>query len=196
MGATASMYEKLCGYDQDIIACDWPKGKTYTSFGDLAQDCISEYSISSCDIIAGSSMGGMIACEIYKKARCKSLVLIGSCNNPSSVPLHRVAWLGSYALNDKMINISASSVPWGMKMKSSILSDPNFVRWSLRAFSEWQGVHLSRADSVFRIHGLLDVVIPAINIKADRFIKSGGHLIAITHAKIVADLITKFKKSC
>jgi surfactin synthase thioesterase subunit len=193
MGATASMYKKLCSYDRDIIACNWPKSNDRVSFGALAQNCISEYSISSDDIIAGSSMGGMIACEIFKMARCKSLVLVGSCNDPRSVPLHRIAWLGSYALHDRLINFSAASVPWGMRMKSSMLSDPNFVRWSLKAFSDWKGVQFYSTDSVFRIHGMLDTVIPAINIRPDKLIKSGGHLIAITHAQAVAKFITEIK---
>ena len=120
MGATCAMYENLYRVNSDIVGCDWPKGNTFKSFSDLAKCCIQEYGITSNDVVAGSSMGGMVACEMFIELQCRGLVLIGSCSDPRSVPLHKLAWLGSYAVNDRLLNISAQSVPWGMRLKSSI----------------------------------------------------------------------------
>ena len=196
MGATCAMYENLYRVNPDIVGCDWPKGKTFKSFNDLAKCCIQEYGITSNDVVAGSSMGGMVACEMFGELQCRGLVLIGSCSDPRSVPLHKLSWLGSYAVNDRLLNISAQSVPWGMRLKSSLLSDPGFVKWSLTSFSNWKGVQLGKDVRVHHIHGMLDPIIPIINFDADRVIKLGGHLIAMTHYKDVGKYISRVQESC
>lgn len=186
MGATAAMYARLCARLPGLTACDWPKPPGLDSFADLARACIERHGIGPQDIIAGASMGGMVACEIHHRVGCRALVLIGSCSDPRAVPLHRLAGLGARLLPDRLVAISAASVPGGARLKSSLLSDPAFVRWSLRAFAAWPGVDLAGDVRVHRIHGLLDPVIPAVGVRADRLVPTGGHLIAITHAGAVA----------
>lgn len=196
MGATAAMYARLCARLPWLTACDWPKPPGLGSFADLARACIARHGIGPDDIVAGASMGGMVACEIHRLVSCRALVLIGSCSDPRAVPLHRVAGLGARLLPDRLVAFSAASVPGGMRLKSSLLSDPAFVRWSLRAFAAWPGVDFAGDPRVHRIHGLLDPVIPAACVRADRLVPTGGHLIAITHAGAVAGFLRAVLAGC
>ncbi len=51
----------------DTVYIDWPKYRGEKTLSDLAARIISENEIISSDIIAGSSMGGMVALEIADK---------------------------------------------------------------------------------------------------------------------------------
>jgi len=172
-----------------ILGCDWPDVTTEETFSDLAKTCIDKYQITENDIVAGSSMGGMVAAEIHKVAGCDKLILIGSALTPKAVPFHRFSSFGAVRLNERLLNISAASIPFGARVKSSLLSKPGFVKWSLRAFRRWCGVEGLDKDTISSVHGLLDPVIPVFRVKPTMVIPTGGHLIAITHAHAVASFI-------
>jgi len=180
------MYDQLGAALPGLTACDWPKAGEAQSFGELASSCIATYGITRHDLVAGCSMGGMVAAEMYAQLDCRALLLIGSCTEPSAVPLHRLAALGSRLLPERLLGLSARSVPGAMRLRSALLADPAFVRWSLDAFSRWRGARLPPHSRVHHIHGLLDPIIPVINVRPERIIRSGGHLIAITHHRQVA----------
>jgi len=191
MGATARMYDALCTSLPGVVACDWPKPAQGETFADLGESCISTYGITSQDIVAGCSMGGMVAAEMFVRLHARALILIGSCTHPAAVPLHRMAGFGSHLLPDRLLGFSARSLPGGVRLRSALLADPAFVRWSLRAFASWPGVTLPLGGRTYHIHGLLDPVIPVINVRPQRIVRSGGHLIAITHHRQVASFLAR-----
>ena len=189
MGATKEMYRKLISHHPEIIGCDWPEVTAEDDFSSLARKCIDKYEINENDIVAGCSMGGMIAAEIFVRAKCKKLMLIGSCLHPSSIPLHPFTYWGSKFLNPSLFNFFSKFVPLSVGIKSSLLSRPDFVKWSLGALHQWKGVSLLDTSNVHVIHGRIDLLIPLWKVKADHVINSGGHLIALTHPKRVAAFI-------
>ena len=191
MGATKEMYRKLISHHPEILGCDWPEVSDDDDFGSLATKCIEKFQISENDIVAGCSMGGMIAAEIFVRAKCKKLILIGSCLHPSSIPLQLFTHWGSKFLNPSLFNLFSKFVPLSVGIKSSLLSRPDFVKWSLGSLHRWKGVSLLDTSNVNVIHGRMDLLIPLWKVKADQVINSGGHLIALTHAKIVADFIKR-----
>jgi len=195
MGATKEMYRKLISHHPKIVGCDWPEISPDDDFQSLAKKCIQEFKITENDIVAGCSMGGMIATEIFVKAKCKKLILIGSCLHPSAVPLKSLSLWGSKLLNPSLFKIFSRFVPLSLEVKSSLLSRPDFVKWSLGALHRWNGVASLEMNNVHIIHGRLDLLIPLWNVKANQVIDSGGHLIALTHAKTVADFIKVVSES-
>jgi hypothetical protein len=192
MGAQRGMYDRLYRINKAIIGCDWPVIAPGFSFSDLADECIKHYNILGDDTVAGSSMGGMVAAEIHRKVRCRRCLMIGSTYTPRKIPLGKLAPLGNWMINDRMLSISASSVPCGTRIKSSLLSNPNFVKESIKAFVKWDGLAGSATENIKSIHGMLDFVIPIFTTKADVTIASGGHLIAITHFKAVNEFILNY----
>ena len=190
MGATKEMYARLLQLNKNIVGCDWPKVASDDDFISLAERCVDTYSIGADDVVSGCSMGGMVAAEIQKIAKCKKLILIGSCLSPQSVPLHGLAIFGSCLLNERLLALSANSFPYGMKIKSSLLSNPGFVKWSLRAFYNWKGCEVDRSNNCFAIHGRFDAVIPVWKVRPSKII-NGGHLIALTHVAAVNKFINE-----
>lgn len=162
------------------------------TFSDLADECIKHYNISADDAVAGSSMGGMVAAEIHSKVRCRRCLMIGSTYTPRKIPLGKMAPLGNWMINYRLLSISASSVPYGTRIKSSLLSNPNFVKESIKAFVKWDGLAGSATENIKSVHGMLDFVIPIFSTKADVTIPTGGHLIAITHFRAVNDFIINY----
>ena len=189
MGATKAMYSRLYSRNGFVLGCDWPDITKEESFSDLAMTCIAKFNITHNDIVAGSSMGGMVAAEIHKVAHCRKLIMIGSALTPMAVPFHRFSDFGAACVNERLLNFSAASVPFSARVKSSLLSKPGFVKWSLRAFRRWCGVYGLDTNSISSVHGLLDPVIPVFRVKPTLVIHTGGHLIAITHANTVASFI-------
>ena len=190
MGATKAMYSGLLALNSSIVGCDWPNACGNDDFIDLAKRCIDRYGICGNDVIAGCSMGGMVASEIYKIANCKKLILIGSCMGPKSVPLHGLSLLGSKLFSERLFNLSSDLFPFGIARRSSLLTNPGFVKWSLNAFHRWNGCDGIDITNVKIIHGRFDPIIPIWTIKAD-VILNGGHLIALTHTKDVNHFINQ-----
>ena len=67
-------------------------------------------------------------------------------------------------------------------------ADPEFVRWAIGAILRWQPT--PPADTpVFHIHGQRDRMIRASTVTPDCLVPDGGHLINLSHAAQVNDLI-------
>ena len=78
MGATSAMYSETWQKLPDSIFHDWPPYRDEVSIPAMAKRLICEHGIVNGDIIIGSSLGGIIACEIANQLQLKQLVLIGS----------------------------------------------------------------------------------------------------------------------
>ena len=147
--------------------------------------CIAR-SIQDGDILIGSSLGGMVACEITKIRRIPRLYLVGSATRKEEVsrllaalhPLARVAPLD-------WLRLSAESIPIELARMFTTI-EASFVRSMCSAIFEWEGLG-TPATRVFRIHGRRDLVIPPP--EEVHLLLDGGHLISVSHAKDCAEFI-------
>ncbi len=78
MGADHRMYPAPWPSLSDSVFVDWPKFRGEESLTDLAKRLIDEHHIESSAWLAGSSLGGMVACEIATMVSARGLILIGS----------------------------------------------------------------------------------------------------------------------
>ena len=132
------------------------------------------------DTLVGSSLGGMVACEITKLRKIPSLYLIGSAIRKEEVsgllaalhPLARVAPID-------WVRLSAGKIPAEFAQMFAGI-EASFVRAMCAAAFKWEGLGVSKTR-VFRLHGRFDLVIPPPP-KADLLV-NGGHLISISHAE-------------
>ena len=189
MGATSEMYADLSRHVSDAKYCNWPPHDGCLDFGDYAQKCILTYGISRNDVMAGSSMGGMIAAEISAQLGNDTLLLIGSCLQPKCVPFHRLTNAASFLLGDGAISLIGTKGRFSLLAKMAKQSGAPFIRWGLQALYRWNGVNLSRLRTVRSIHGCLDPIIPVFLVKPDERIATGGHFIAMTHARRVGRFV-------
>jgi pimeloyl-ACP methyl ester carboxylesterase len=180
MGADNRMYSGPWRTMANATFVDWPEHGGEKTIADVAQRVATEFNIADGDVVVGSSLGGIVACEIARLRELKKLVLIGSAVNKDEICsllalLHPIADFAPV----KFIQAAAGKLP-------SELTDmfrsaqPEFIRAMCHAIFDWNGVE-SRSTRLIRIHGRYDRVIP-LPPKVDHVV-DGGHLIAMTHAE-------------
>lgn len=170
----------------DFVAHDWPKHKGETALAEVARSIVELYDIRDGDSLVGSSLGGMVACEIARIREIHTLCLIGSAIKKEEVnrvlavlhPLANVApidWL----------RFSAGKVPLELTQMFTGM-EASFIRAMCAGIFQWEGLTAS-PERIFRIHGRLDLVIPP-PAKADLLL-TGGHLISMSHAEECVEFV-------
>lgn len=162
----------------DARSIDWPHFEGETTIAAVSERMIEEAGIVDGDVLVGSSLGGMVACEIASRLKLRSLALIGSAIAPSEISrllatLHPLAPLAPL----EFVRRCAGKVP-GELAEMFSQADPGFVRAMCLAIFDWPGLDTDRITPV-RIHGRHDRVIPP-PARVDCLV-DGGHLIAMTH---------------
>ncbi|MES2307305.1 MAG: YqiA/YcfP family alpha/beta fold hydrolase, partial [Verrucomicrobiota bacterium] len=85
MGADHRMYSGPWERLPNAIFINWPPYRGEISIEAMAQRVMNEYRIEKQSVIIGSSLGGIVACEIAKHCECQKLILIGSAKNPREI---------------------------------------------------------------------------------------------------------------
>ncbi len=112
MGATKEVYSGPWRELGDSVFHDWPKSRGETSIEELAQRLIVEQDIQKGDTVIGTSLGGIVACEIANQIELEKLVLVGSavCQEEISSLLKMLHPLIDFAPL-QFIRLSAGSLP-------------------------------------------------------------------------------------
>lgn len=177
MGTSADMYSGPWRELKDSVFVNWPRNSTAETIPELAVEMIEAYSIQNGDSVIGTSLGGMVACEIANVIQLNHLILVGSAVQKNEVnsflqflsPLVKVAPL---EFVQKLAGKMGSNC-----IQMLVDSDPHFIRSMCQAIFSWEG--LTSNIEPIRIHGTQDLVIPCPK-KADLEIP-GGHLVVMTH---------------
>ncbi len=194
LGADSRMYPSPA-YDAltNVDFVDWPAYTGEKTLGEVADSVISRYKIRPDMLIGGSSLGGMVAIEVAKIVGIEKVLLIGSATEPSYVnptlkKLSTLAEITPIKLLQVFIGKSHLST---MHVALSMFeqSNPDFVRAMCRAIFAWEG--RGRYDGTLcQIHGSDDKVIfpPDTDVQ---IIDGGGHVISMSHSRIVAEFLDK-----
>jgi len=182
MGATSAMYDTVRSeIEFEVNFIEWPGYEGETTYAEVAQRVIEENEISDGDIVGGSSLGGMVALEIAKSLRSKTVVLLGSAINRQEVQgiLSVLSPLAAVMPVSLIQILARKHNSFVAQMFSE--SNPEFVRSMCLHLSSWSGYD-GPMESIFRLHGRRDHVIPCPAIGSE-IVESAGHLLAITHPK-------------
>lgn len=173
----------------ECVFVDWPDYAGETSISALAKKVVSAEKITRHSILAGSSLGGIVACEIANQLPLAGLILIGSATNKTEVnpllaTLHPLIDLAPLSF----IQQAAGKVS-GELGQMFRQSNPDFIRAMTRAIFNWDGL-VTAPPKLLRLHGKHDhVILPPPD--TDHLI-DGGHLIAMTHPAECTALIAEF----
>ena len=85
MGATSSMYGDLWKKEFEGQFHNWPTWQGERTLQDIAERIIKEHKIESGDTVIGTSLGGILACEIANQIDLKRIVLIGSAQSKEEI---------------------------------------------------------------------------------------------------------------
>ena len=180
MGAKPSMYP-LCWNDlDDPVFIEWPPHEGEKLLPELASRIIEEYKIADGSIVIGSSLGGMIGCEISRLVKLDSLFLIGSAIKKEEVNsflaiIHE--WIDYAPL--ELIRKLTDRFP-GDLANLLAMEDAAFIRYMAKGIFKWEGLGEKQCP-LYRIHGKFDLVIPSPGACDLSLI--GGHLVAYSHAR-------------
>jgi hypothetical protein len=186
LGANAELYPAPWDALAGVVRHDWPKYQGETTLTAVAHRLCDLYQISDGDVVVGSSLGGMVACEIAKSKKLQQIYLIGSAVHPQEISgllnfLHPLATVTPF----NALRVSARLVPTALAQMFN-QSEPRFVRAMCKAIFAWEGLG-GQSVSMFRIHGDGDLIIPSPQ-RVDLLLK-GGHFLAMTHAKACSEFI-------
>lgn len=149
-------------------------------------------------VIVGVSFGGIIAQEMATRHAAKACLLISSIRNPSELPPHYR--LGRIVARLPVENLLASAeiasayLPKFAQSRSMPATasrkrkNAAWKRWAIGAVLRWEPI-ASREFNVTHIHGDRDTTFPIRFVHPDVTIAGAGHLIALTHANLISDVI-------
>ncbi|HEX4849839.1 MAG TPA: alpha/beta hydrolase, partial [Puia sp.] len=148
-------------------------------------------------ILAGLSLGGMIASELSEKIKPVFTLLISSVPISSQLPPYirfasklnllkivPIGFLKSTALAKRLLQVMSHA---DVKLMSEMLKDTNpfFIRWGMKAISRWKNETLPIPYA--HIHGTWDRVLPIRYTHPTRTIKRGGHAMIINKVDEIND---------
>lgn len=149
-------------------------------------------------ILVGVSFGGMLAMEIASLIKVEMVILVSSARSPRDIPRYFkiMARLNFYkVIRPKPIRTANPFLFWlfGVTNKEhkdllcAIMADTDetFFAWAAESIPSWRGQIPS--CKVVQIHGTRDRVL---NFRsADFAVPRAGHLMIVTHANEISDII-------
>jgi pimeloyl-ACP methyl ester carboxylesterase len=189
MGADQNMYSGSWRSLPNATFLDWPPHRGEQSITEIAARIQKENQIGQRSIIVGSSLGGIVACEIANQLPIDGIILIGSARHKSEISallsvLHSLINLTPL----KFLQQAAGKLPNEL-MQMFSHADPDFIRSTCQSIFEWKGLNRASA-SPLRIHGAKDRVIPLPN--GVQHVLDGGHLLAMTHEEECVTIVKEF----
>lgn len=200
LGADRRMFQKLrLPAPHEMVYLDWIPPVDGESLSQYARRLAASIDTSSEFSVLGLSMGGMIASEISCFLNPAHCILISSVPAPCFLPPY-FRWAGKWHLQRAVpmrFFKSASLVkrfftaetPEEKKMLREVIreADADFVRWSINAILSWNFDGPCRP--VIHIHGSRDELLPIRYLKPTYRIKGGGHMMIISRAQVINELL-------
>lgn len=187
------------GYE--AVHLDWIQPGKNESLPSYASRLAQRIDTSESFALVGLSFGGMLATEIAKIHRPAITILISSIPVSAHLPgyfkmaaklkLHKVVPVS-------LLKTAASVKRWFTKEtnedKKLILqaireSDSSLIRWSMDAILKWQNDQAP--EPCCHIHGTRDEILPIRYTKPTHTIKKGGHMLVLTDAAMVNEIIAR-----
>lgn len=187
------------GYE--AVHLDWIPPEKNESLSSYASRLAQRIDTQQPFALIGLSFGGMLASEIAKLHKPAMTILISSI--PVSAHLPGYFKMAAKLKLHKMVPVSLLKTAATMKRwftkesdedKKLILqaireSDSALIRWSMDAILKWNNDQVP--VPCCHIHGTRDEVLPIRYTKPTHTIKKGGHMLVLTDAAMVNDILAR-----
>jgi len=156
--------------------------------------------------LGGISFGGFVALEVARHVKPRRVFLLSSCTSRHGIPhAYRLAgdMLLPYLVNALLTPImrlpstvrsfGPSHLVTGNKLVKEMVRDctPELFRWSVAALLRWDG-HRDPIAPVVHIKGDRDIVLPHHLCRPTHLVRGAGHLMNLTHASQVNEIIARY----
>lgn len=200
LGADYRVFEKLT-LNAESQAIEWIAPIGSESLADYALRILDQIDQNQNFGIIGVSFGGLLAIELGKICRPKTIILVSSVSDSSQLPLHILKPGLSRLINlipnalmrppQFIMNFMFGAVDRSLLKKIIADTDPKFIKWALHKLLIWK----SKASSskYIRIHGDQDRLIPLRG--SAKLIKGGTHFMIVDKADEISDVINEHLQS-
>ncbi len=195
LGTDRRLFSRIDLEGLPVRFLDWPAYKAGCALSDIAHMLREQVDADRPHIIAGVSMGGMVAQELAALTQPEKVVLISSWKGP-----HEWTWtakLGAMLHVQHVITDATLRATWPVKRFLVGKGDPEIdqllfdmaceeggdkFRYGLNAIFRWKGSPWT--GPLVRIHGEADLVTP-LRFPVDHLIAGGGHSMIINNPRAV-----------
>lgn len=167
---------------------------------------INEIDQSKPFVLLGLSFGGVMVQEMAKKINPLETIIISSIRSAKELPsyfriigklkLNRIFPFGFFKFPNFIVNwfFGAKSRD-DKKLMAGILrdADTSLIKWSVEQLLSWRNENPD--ETIFRIHGSKDRLLPLKNKNADAIVAGGGHLMVYNKADEVEIILDAFFQS-
>jgi pimeloyl-ACP methyl ester carboxylesterase len=175
----------------EAIHLPWIKPEKKEPLAAYALRLASSIRTSEPFILAGLSMGGMMAVEIAKKFPPVCTVLISSIPLSGQLPrYYRVAAtlnagvLFPPSLLKKLVGLKKAISPASKLVRDMFRDcDDEFFKWAMTAIPGWD--NHQAPQPLYHIHGKRDLVLPIRLTHPTRTVARAGHMLIMSHPAIV-----------
>ncbi|MBS1943941.1 MAG: alpha/beta hydrolase [Bacteroidetes bacterium] len=195
VGCDHRLFSRLQLPDMEVKVLEWPPFAKGCTLHELAAEMSREVDASRPHVLAGVSMGGMVAQELAVITKPEMVVLVSSWTGPREWPQY-VRWASRLHLWN-LVRTRSMRMAWPLKQMlgprpgeiDGLLWDmagsqgADKIRSGLEAVLRWKGSPWR--GPVYRIHGDNDHVIP-LRFPVDHVVKGGEHIMVLTKAVEVA----------
>ncbi|MGV9011256.1 MAG: alpha/beta hydrolase [Flavobacteriales bacterium] len=184
---------ELPGVDMRFL--EWPPFPEGCTLAELAAEMNAGVDATKPHILAGVSMGGMVAQELALLTKPQKVILISTWTGPSEFPQHvRIARMlglpriiGSFTMwatwpFKRMLgerDRATDQLLWDMARQQTASK----IKRGIQAVLRWQGSRWK--GRVVRIHGTNDHVVP-LGFPVDHAIVNGAHIMVLDRAAEVS----------
>ncbi|QOJ00435.1 MAG: alpha/beta hydrolase [Phycisphaeraceae bacterium] len=210
MGADERLMGPQASAFPGAVVSAWPDLDPAETLSGLAGRIASRYGVGPGWVVAGVSMGGMLAQEVARRSGADAAVVIASCRHPRAIPraARMLEQAGRVAPDSVIDSIRRFRNRWLIDLLGPRTDDQRRLlaamstetpvprlRWSARAIFDWTGAE-DLTLPVYQIHGTRDRVIlcrrAGVGGKPPPvIIEGGGHVINLTHAGEVNAVIAR-----
>lgn len=188
------------GYQPHYL--DWITHRANESLRDYSLRIAEHIEVSEPFVIVGLSFGGMLAAEIVNTFNSGKMVIISSVPRSVDLPvyyrfagrigLHRLLPISLFKSASLMKRLFTAETPEQKAYLKMMIRqvDTSFIRWALDAIVKWKGGVNTR--EYIHIHGSRDEVLPSTFCKPTHLIKGGGHLMILTRANEINDILRNY----
>ncbi len=198
VGCDKRLFERLVLPGVDVVYLEWPPFPKGCTLKELATSMLPGVDGSRSHVLAGVSLGGMVAQELALLTKPEKVILISTWTDPREFPIYdRLAgmlgltWvIGSFTMwatwPFKRIlgqrDRATDQLLWDMARKQTAPK----IRRGVEAVLRWKGSRWK--GPVARIHGSNDHVIP-LRFPVDQIVVGGAHIMVLNRAREISDFI-------
>lgn len=199
MGADARLFEGLKRQGLEFEVLEFIPAIRGESMAEYAMRLAEGIDQQQPYILAGVSLGGMMASEIAENLKPEKLILISTVKRSAELPfyfktfrylpLHK-AFSGKFLARYGPRERRNSMEPWQADILENMRkeADSDFIEWAINAVVNWKKRKLP--PNFVHFHGTQDLLLPGLFVKHREKYAGGKHVMVLTtHAKEIADEI-------